>query len=276
MPAWTIPELLADVRSIGLGTLAVGALIFVLWLLHLPRRNASIMDVGWAAGLVLIAVLYALEGHGNRTRVALLTAMGAIWGLRLALHLFLTRVLGHPEEGRYVELRRQWGSRASFNFLLFFEAQAVLCGIVSLPFAIVAHDAARGMTWSEYAGATLWVVAMLGEIAADAQLAAFKRDPMNQGRVCQTGLWRYSRHPNYFFEWLVWVSFAVVAIPSPLGVLGLISPAVMLFLLLRVSGIPPAEAQALRTRGEEYRVYQRTTSRFIPWLPQKGSGRKPV
>ncbi len=262
--------LLSDLRLIGVGTLAVGSLILVLWLLHLPRRNASIMDVGWAAGLVLIAVLDSLQSQGYRKRVALLTAMGAIWGLRLALHLFFTRVLDHPEEGRYVELRRQWGSSASFKFLLFFEAQAVLCGIVSLPFAIVANDdAVVGLGWLAYAGAALWVVALLGEMVADAQLAAFKRDPGNRGRVCQTGLWRYSRHPNYFFEWLVWVSFAVVAIPSPLGVLGLVAPALMLFLLLRVSGIPPAEAQALRTRGEEYRAYQRTTSRFIPWFRRR-------
>jgi steroid 5-alpha reductase family enzyme len=108
--------------------------------------------------------------------------------------------------------------------------------------------------------------ALLGEMVADAQLAAFKRDPENRARVRQTGLWRYSRHPNHFFEWLVWVSFAIIAIPSPLGLLGVISPAFMLFLLLRVSGIPPAEAQALRTRGEEYREYQRTTSRFVPWF----------
>jgi steroid 5-alpha reductase family enzyme len=271
MAAWIIPEFLADLRLIGEGTLAVGVLIFVLWLLHLFRHNASIMDVGWAAGLAFIAVLDSLQSHEHTKRVVLLTAMGAIWGLRLALHLFFTRVLGHAEESRYVELRRKWGSNASLNFLLFFEAQALLCGIVSLPFAIVARDAARDAAsglWLEYTGAALWAVALLGEMAADAQLAAFKRDPRNRGRVCQTGLWRYSRHPNYFCEWLVWVSFALVAIPSPLGELGLISPALMLFLLLRVSGIPPAEAQALRTRGEEYREYQRTTSPFVPWFPR--------
>ena len=264
-----VPELLADLRLVGVGTLVVGGLIFLLWLLHLPRRNASIMDVGWAAGLVLIALMDLLQGQGYRPRIVLLTAMGAIWGLRLALHLFFTRVLGAHEEGRYIELRRQWGSNASLKFLLFFEAQAVLCGIVSLPFAIVANDATARLGWFEYTGAALWVVALLGEIVADAQLTAFKREPKHRGRVCQTGLWRCSRHPNYFFEWLVWVSFAVVAIPTPLGVLSLISPALMLFLLLRVSGIPPAEAQALRTRGEEYRVYQQTTSRFIPWFRRR-------
>src|SRR6202161_965004 len=106
MPGWIIPELLADLRLIGLGTLAVAGLIFVLWLLHLPQRNASIMAVGWGTGAGVIAGLYAVEGHGYVKRAVLLTAMGAIWGLRLALHLFFTRVLGHPEEGRYVELRR--------------------------------------------------------------------------------------------------------------------------------------------------------------------------
>jgi steroid 5-alpha reductase family enzyme len=263
-------EFLADVQAdlhwIRAGMLVVAILIFVLWLLHLPRRNASVMDVGWAAGLAIIALLYALQGQGDWKRVTMLTLMGSVWGLRLALYLLFTRVLGEPEESRYVELRRQWGSNASLNFLLFFEAQAVLCGIVSLPFAIVARDPAPDLSWIEYAGFALWFVALIGEILADAQLAKFKRDPRNKGRVCQKGLWRYSRHPNYFFEWLVWVSFALVALPSPSGFLGLIAPAIMLFLLLRVSGIPPAEAQALRSRGPEYRAYQRTTSQFVPWF----------
>ena len=159
-------EFLADVQAdlhwIRAGMLVVAILIFVLWLLHLPRRNASVMDVGWAAGLAIIALLYALQGQGDWKRVTMLTLMGSVWGFRLALYLLFTRVLGEPEESRYVELRRQWGSNASLNFLLFFEAQAVLCGIVSLPFAIVARDAARDaapeLWWFECTGAALWVV----------------------------------------------------------------------------------------------------------------------
>jgi steroid 5-alpha reductase family enzyme len=111
------------------------------------------------------------------------------------------------------------------------------------------------------------VVAFLGEITADAQLWRFKRDPKNQGRVCNTGLWRYSRHPNYFFEWLIWVSFAIVALSAKYGYLGLLSPLLMLYFLLRLTGIPATEEQALRSKGEKYRAYQRSTSPFIPWFP---------
>jgi len=102
---------------------------------------------------------------------------------------------------------------------------------------------------------------------ADAQLVRFKRDPKNKGRVCNAGLWRYSRHPNYFFEFLIWVSFAIVALPAQHGYLGLISPLLILFFLVRVSGIPATEQQAIRSKGEAYRNYQQSTSPFIPWFP---------
>ena len=110
---------------------------------------------------------------------------------------------------------------------------------------------------------------MAGEAAADAQLNKFKSDPSNKGRTCQVGLWRYSRHPNYFFEWLIWVAFALFALASPGGCWGLLSPALILYFVLRVTGIPATEAQAIRTRGEEYRRYQQTTSAFVPWFPKK-------
>jgi len=114
----------------------------------------------------------------------------------------------------------------------------------------------------------LWLIAISGEALADAQLAAFKRHAANRGRVCDAGLWRYSRHPNYFFEWLIWMAYAVFAFPSPYGYLALIIPAVMLFFLFKVTGIPATEEQSLRSRGDKYREYQRTTSRFVPWFPK--------
>jgi steroid 5-alpha reductase family enzyme len=123
----------------------------------------------------------------------------------------------------------------------------------------------------EYAGAVLWVFAFLGEVLADAQLARFKANPVNRGKVCDLGLWRFSRHPNYFFEWLIWVSYALFALASPHGYLGLISPALILFFLLKVTGIPATEAQALRSKGEAYRRYQQTTSVFIPWIPKRSA-----
>ena len=115
----------------------------------------------------------------------------------------------------------------------------------------------------------LWFVAVAGEALADAQLAAFKRNPANRGGVCAVGLWRYSRHPNYFFECLIWVSYALFAFGSPGGWLALIGPAAILYLLLRVTGIPLTEEQSLRSRGEAYRRYQETTSAFLPWFPKK-------
>jgi steroid 5-alpha reductase family enzyme len=246
------------------GTAVVGVLMFVLWLLHFPIRNAAILDVGRALSIVLLTIVYAAHAEGYWRRTLILTAMVVIWGLRLAFYLLFNRVHNKPEDGRYAELRRKWGPRAGVKFLLLFEAQAVLCAVLSIPFLVAMHDPAHGSADVEDFGAGLWLIAFLGEVIADIQLARFKR---NQTGVCNTGLWRYSRHPNYFFEWLIWISFAIVAYPAHFGDLAPISPAIILITLLWITGIPPAEAQSLRTNVEKYRKYQQSTSRFIPWFP---------
>jgi steroid 5-alpha reductase family enzyme len=249
-----------------LGAASVTALMLILWLIHLRTGNAAIVDAGWAGGLALLGILYSALGGGYWLRSAILAAMTGIWGLRLAIYLLITRIIGHPEEGRYQELRRQWKSNIPFKFFLFFEFQALLCVVLAVPFLVAARNPDPRISILEWAGVAIWMVAIAGEIAADDQLNRFKADPSNKGRTCQTGLWRYSRHPNYFFEWLIWMAFALFAITSPGGWWGLISPALILYFLLRVSGIPATEAQAVRTRGEEYRRYQGTTSAFVPWL----------
>jgi steroid 5-alpha reductase family enzyme len=249
------------------GTAVVAVLMFILWLLHFPLRNASIVDVGWAMGISLLAMIYAVHGVGYWRRTLFLAPMAMLWGLRLGLHLLFTRVNGQPEEGRYAELRRKWGSNVGLKFLLFFEVQAVLCGVLSLPFLVAMHDPGKGMPELENVGLGIWVVAFLGEMIADWQLARFKKDPKNKGRVCNVGLWRYSRHPNYFFEFFIWVSFAMVALPAKYGYLGLIAPALILYFLFRVTGIPATEEQAIRSKGKAYREYQKSTSAFIPWFP---------
>ena len=250
------------------GALAVSALMLALWLLHFPMRNAAIVDVGWAGGLALLGALYALLGEGLPARRYTIGAMAAIWGLRLAFHLLTDRILGHPEEGRYQELRRQWVTNIPLKFFLFYQFQALLCVVLSAPFYLAARNPAPGLSTLEYAAAALWLLATFGEAVADAQLAAFKHNPANRGKTCQAGLWNYSRHPNYFFEWLIWVAFALFAIGSPYGYIGLLSPAMILYFLFKVTGIPATEAQALRSRGEEYRRYQQTTSAFFPWPPK--------
>jgi steroid 5-alpha reductase family enzyme len=249
------------------GTAVVAVLMFILWLLHFPLRNAAIVDVGWVMGIALLAMIYAVHAVGYWRRTLFLSLMVLIWGLRLGFHLLFTRVNGQPEEGRYVELRRKWGSNTGLKFLLFFEFQALLCGVLSLPFLVAMHDPSKSPPEFENWGLGIWVVAFFGEMIADLQLKRFKQNPQNKVRVCNVGLWRYSRHPNYFFEFFIWVSFAIVALPAQYGYLGLISPALILFFLFRVSGIPATEEQAIRSRGEAYRKYQRSTSAFIPWFP---------
>jgi steroid 5-alpha reductase family enzyme len=252
------------------GTASVVALMLILWLIHLRTGNAAIVDAGWGAGLAILGILYALLGHGYWLRCAMVGTMAGIWGFRLSGYLLITRIIGHPEEGRYQELRRQWKTNIPFKFLLFFEFQAVLCVVLSVPFLMASLNRTPLISPLEWTGAALWTLAICCEAAADAQLSKFKSDASNKGHTCQVGLWRYSRHPNYFFEWLIWMAYALFAFASPGGSLGLVSPALILFFLLRVTGIPATEAQALRSRGNEYRRYQQTTSAFVPWFRKEG------
>jgi steroid 5-alpha reductase family enzyme len=251
--------------AILIGVILAG-LMFLLWAVHLRTKNAAIVDAGWAAGLPIAAILAAWRLNGD-LRGWLLAGMVTIWGARLCAHLLMARVIGHTEEGRYVELRRQWRTHLAAKFLIFFEGQALLNVVLSIPFLIASSDGgAIGAV--QIAALLLWLMALTGEALADRQLETFKQQPNNHGRVCDVGLWRYSRHPNYFFEWLIWVSYALYAATSPGGWAAWIAPALILYFLLRVTGIPATEAQALRSRGDAYRRYQARTSAFVPWLPR--------
>jgi steroid 5-alpha reductase family enzyme len=254
------------------GFVVVAVMMFVLWVIQQRIGNAGIVDIGWAYGLGLLALLDGIFGRGPSLPRFTLAVMVALWSGRLGTHLFL-RVVGKPEEGRYQQLRRQWASGVSSKFLLFFEAQAVLDLLLSLPFLLVCADPAApaNLTPLQIAGVGVWAVALLGEGVADAQLARFKRRS-NHGAVCRDGLWNYSRHPNYFFEWLVWIGWAVFAQPVHWGWLAWSAPVLMLFFLLRVTGIPATELQSLRSKGEAYADYQRTTSAFIPWFHKGRQG----
>ena len=231
--------------------------------------NFGIVDIAWSYAFGLLAVFHAVVLPGWQPRRWLLAAMVAAWSVRLGTHLY-KRVMGHHpvEDGRYLEMRRRWRDSFAATMFGFFQLQAVSVVVLGLPFLLTARNPAAGFHPLEIAGAAVWLLALCGEAVADAQLAAFKRAPGNRGRVCSAGLWRWSRHPNYFFEWLVWVGYAVFACASPWGWLGLIAPAGILYLLLRVTGVPLTEEQAVRTKGEAYRRYQETTSAFVPWPPK--------
>jgi steroid 5-alpha reductase family enzyme len=253
-----------------IGTLLVAAVMFGLWLLGLKKHNFSYVDIGWSVNFALLGLLYASLAPGDLVRRIVIATMFAAHGLRLGWHL-ARRIIGEPEEGRYQQLRKDWGGSGNLNlkFLGFFEFQALLNAFLTLPLLIVSFNRTPGLQPLELAGLALFVIGIVGESTADAQLAAFKRDPANKGGVCDVGLWRYSRHPNYFFEWLIWIAYAVFALASPHGWIALAMPVLMLHFLINVTGLKATEEQALRTKGERYRRYQASTSGFIPWIPKR-------
>ncbi len=251
------------------GWAMVAVLMTAIWLWHLRLRNVGVVDVGWTASVTALAGLYAFLGPGLALRRSVIAAMIAVWGTRLCVYLLRDRVLGRPEDPRYADLRARASWAAAGSFFPFFQAQAILAVILSLPALLAAFNPSAHLSALEWSAAGLWAVALAGEAIADRQLEAFKATTTSRGKTFQGGLWRYSRHPNYFFEWLVWVAYAIFALASPWGALALVCPAIMLYLLFRVTGIPATEAQALRSRGDDYRRYQQTTSAFVPWPPRR-------
>lgn len=232
--------------------------------------NYSIVDVAWSYAFGPVALLYAFASPGATSRRIVLAVVVVLWSTRLATHLLRRVAQHHPvEDARYGQLRRAWSGNFPARMFRFFQLQALSIVVLSVPFLLIARNAAPFPHGLEIGALVCLVAAVVGETVADHQLATFKRDPANRHRVCARGLWRYTRHPNYFFEWLVWVSFALFALPASLGWLGVLSPLVILYLLVRVTGIPLTEAQLLRSKGDAYRRYQQSTSAFFPWPPRK-------
>jgi steroid 5-alpha reductase family enzyme len=245
---------------------AASALMLILWLISVKTKHAAIVDVGWTMGLFTCTIVYATIADGFVWRKTMFLLMSGVWALRLGGYLFFTRIWKQPEEGRYQQLRKEWRANINLKFFFFFEFQGLLDVVLSLPFLLASVNARVEISAVEYIGLFLWAGSMIGEAVADAQLNAFKRDPANKGKTCRAGLWNYSRHPNYFFEWFIWVSWLVFALGSPNGWIAVICPALMLYFLFKITGIPATEAQALRSRGDDYRQYQETTSVFVPWF----------
>ncbi|KGI77412.1 membrane protein [Oleiagrimonas soli] len=246
---------------------ATAVLMFLAWLRQRATRNAGIVDVVWAGSMTASAAAYAWLGEGSMEARLSVLVLGGLWGARLFLYLF-RRVSGEPEDGRYAYLRQHWND-AQGKFLAFFLAQAGFTALLSLPFLAAANNATPLPRWALTLALLIWLLSVGGEALADRQLARFRADPAHRGTTCRAGLWRYSRHPNYFFEWTHWFVYPLLAIGSPIGWLAWSGPVLMLLFLYRLTGIPYTEAQALRSRGDDYRAYQRSTSAFIPWPPKK-------
>lgn len=257
-----------------IATVALCVAFAVIYALAKRIDNYGIVDVAWSYAFAAIAAFYALSAAGWPVRRVLIGSMVALWSIRLGTHLY-QRVMGHhPEEdGRYQQLRRDWAGNFAPKMFGFFQMQAVSVVLLALPFVLAAVNPSPVVHPLEIIGVVVWLLALTGEALADGQLRAFKRDPANKGRVCDKGLWGLSRHPNYFFEWMIWVGYAVFAAASPWGWLGVLSPVIILYLLLRVTGIPLTEEQSVRSKGDAYREYQRTTSAFVPWFRKAAAAR---
>ncbi len=263
---------LGPIMQILTGFLMASAMMIGLWLIQRRTHNAGIVDAGWAAGIGILGMLYGATSDGYLPRRVMVAVLIGTWASRLAAYLVMDRVRGRPEDGRYATLRKEWGARAERRLFFFFQSQAFFMVFFSLPVLVVTRNPQSRWSGWDVAGILIWCISVGDTVLADRQLARFRARPGNRGKTCREGWWRYSRHPNYFFEWLHWWSYVLLAAGAPYGWATLLAPAAMLYLLFRVTGIPPTEAQALASRGEDYRAYQRTTSVFFPWLPKKEIG----
>lgn len=242
--------------------------MIALWVVQRRYQNAVIADLGFCLGFGAVVLSYAAVVEGDPVRRMLVGTMGAVYAFRLGGHLFFNRVYKKAEDSRYQKLRHQWGSRSPFYFFLYFQGQAIAIAVFSLPLLVLMMNPESTFSLWEGIGIFVGMIAVGGEALADSQLAKFRALPKNRGKTYREGLWRYSRHPNYFFESLYWCSYVVMAYGIPYGWVTLIGPVLMIWGLLRVTGIPVSEAQAVASRGEDYRDYQRTTSSFVPWFPK--------
>jgi steroid 5-alpha reductase family enzyme len=258
----------AVINTLLIGAFSVGTLFFFMWVIHLFLKNAAVVDIGWGLGFILLSAVYTLQGQGFNLRNTLLLVMISLWGIRIVLYLLKRIASENQEDKRYAKIRKNFGKLAWFKFLFIFEFQAALEIVIGIPLLIVSLNPDPDLSLIEIAGAVVFIVALWGETISDEQLHAFKRDPANKGKTCDAGLWNYSRHPNYFFELMAWIGIFVYALGSPMGWVAVISPMVMYYLLMYVSGVPMAEEQSLLSRGDEYRKYQKTTSVLFP-MPKK-------
>ncbi|KJC48021.1 DUF1295 domain-containing protein [Bradyrhizobium sp. LTSP857] len=251
--------------------LSLAILMALAWGVQQHTGNSGWVDTIWTFAVGLTgagAALWPLAGEGPNARQWLVAGLIALWSIRLGTHIAI-RTKGITDDPRFAA---EWGLNAPRRMFIFLQNQAL--GSVPLVFAIfvAAHVPEPALRVQDVLGAVILLIGIAGEALADAQLRRFRHDAANKGRVCDVGLWRWSRHPNYFFEWLGWLAYPVIGLASgyPWGWASLLAPIFMYWILVHVTGIPPLEAQMLTSRGERYRAYQSRTSMFFPLPPREG------
>ncbi len=252
--------------------LSLCVLMALAWVVQQRTGNSGWVDTIWTFAVGLVgagSALWPIAGAEPNGRQWLVASLVAIWSLRLGLHIAV-RTAGITDDPRYASFAREWGLNAPWRMFVFLQNQAL--GSIPLAFAIfvAARFPQSALRWQDVAGTLILFAGIAGEALSDFQLKRFREQPANKGRVCDAGLWRWSRHPNYFFEWFCWLAYPVIglSLDYPWELATLLAPAFMYWILVYVTGIPPLEAQMLRSRGERYRAYQSRTSKFFPLPPR--------
>ena len=267
MTVWYLEALAAIALSLSI-------LMALAWLVQQRTGNSGWVDTIWTFSVGAVgagSALWPVAGTAPNARQWLVAGLVAIWSLRLGVHIAV-RTAGIKDDPRYAAFAQEWGVDSPRKMFVFLQNQGL--GSIPLAFAIflAAHFPDPAWRLQDILGALILLAGIAGETLADAQLKHFRKDPANSGRVCDAGLWRWSRHPNYFFEWFGWLAYPVIAISPDYGWgwASLLAPVFMYWILVHVTGIPPLEQQMLRSRGERYRDYQSRTNAFFPLPPHKG------
>ncbi len=253
-------------------TLAIVFLYLVIqmscvWLVYWRTQNPSIVDVSWSLGLGAAGWIYlALSPHGFTLRTLIAALLLTIWSLRLAGYIWITRISKKHVDKRYLELSRDWKMSHALGFFFNYQFQGLLIFIISSVFLFVGQGDATGLSLSDDVAILIISIGIIGEAIADWQLSLHKAE--RTGTLCERGLWRYSRHPNYFFDWMTWCGFAVLGLTAAYGYLSLIAPLTLYILFNYVTG-PMTERGSIKSRGEAYKAYQARTSMFFPWFTRK-------
>jgi len=256
--------------------LALSAIMAGAWLIQQRTGNSGWVDTIWTFGLGAVGFASALTPLGDSSTLGARQVATAVlilcWALRLGVHI-ARRSHGITDDPRYAEMTHQWGTDAPRRMFWLLQKQAWVAIPLAMAVFLAAHNPLPLLYPQAIVAVIVLAVALIGEAAADHQLRQFKANPANKGRVCDAGLWAWSRHPNYFFEWLGWLAYPLLAIDVAgsygWGWIALLAPACMYWLLVYVSGIPPLEEHMLRSRGNAFRDYQARTSAFFPWPPRR-------
>lgn len=252
-------------NSIGIVVIYLFLQMSFMWGLYRIVKNPSVVDVSWSLGLMVSGLIY-LSLTSLNFRIMIIGFLLIVWALRLAFYLWYTRIRKGHVDKRYVELSANWKISPSLGFFINFQLQGLLILIISSAFFLIKKSGITYITMIDVLAFCIIAVGIMGETLADMQLQRFKM--RHKGEVCNIGLWNYSRHPNYFFDWLSWMGFALLAIQSPLGYLCFLSPVMLYVIFTHMTG-PITERSSVQSRGQKYIEYQKQTSMFFPWVKKK-------